>query len=749
MKVYQLSRSQGVCRSIPCRSMGFEIYRGIVFYLRALIVFLAFSFFLAGNLFSQEKTGISLEFKNQEITDILFALSELCGESILPDETVKGKINFQFHDKDFKSALDRFCSSANLYVTENKGVYEISRVSISKVGEKWAAYCDDADVSQFLTILSRKTSTTIMYDPLPNTGVSLRIKEADLDEILSLVMLKLNGFSLDVSSGGYYIGKSGTTSRRGTESFTLKQAGKGKDALYTLALRQASLEKLIESLFKKAGEEYSLIDTSGVTLQNMFYKDKTFAELLSLILENSSCDCSVNGGIYYIYGIQKKDVLKKFKETDIIKLTNINAEALLSLFPAELNPQSFIRIDKKNNSIILTGSDAETKPIRDFIERIDVATPGLHYARFQLHSIDVKEATSCIPKDFYYSQLIIVPGTKSFIAEVDDEKEKKLTEYMGLIDRKDSSRAVHLKYIKSEELQNHLLPSITKDNITQTGDSSLIFFTGSDESFAKFKEELALVDKPRKQIRYQILVIQHQKTDGFNWSPSFAGTKGEGGKTALHSVSLSNLLDINFDIVAKFGMQFAGNLNAQIENGLSRVLADTTLSALSGEKVTFSNTNIYRYRDVVMSKSDDVYTTTTREISSGLNLNINGWVSGDGMVTVGVEASVSKQGTADPSGNGAPPSTSEKKVTTNVRTKSGEPVIIGGLIQKEKDENEKGTPLVSRIPILGNLFKSRVDSRADTELVIYLVPFIEEGDMEKDDVLERYWNKYIAGALPQ
>ena len=39
-----------------------------------------------------------------------------------------------------------------------------------------------------------------------------------------------------------------------------------------------------------------------------------------------------------------------------------------------------------------------------------------------------------------------------------------------------------------------------------------------------------------------------------------------------------------------------------------------------------------------------LYDGVTREITSGLVLNIDGWVSGDGMITTTVNASVSKRG---------------------------------------------------------------------------------------------------------
>ena len=218
----------------------------------------------------------------------------------------------------------------------------------------------------------------------------------------------------------------------------------------------------------------------------------------------------------------------------------------------------------------------------------------------------------------------------------------------------------------------------------------------------------------------------------------------------------SNIFGINFDIISKFGVQFAGSLNAELSEGKSRVLADTTLNGISGESLSFSNTNTTRYRDIIVDTKGDLYTSTTREISSGLTLSINGWAGGDGMVTVKVDAQVSKQGSSESSsGSNAadamPPSTTEKKVSTNVRTKSGEPVVIGGLFQTEEEISEKRVPLLGKIPLLGWLFKKKVVSAVETEFVIYLVPSVEnmaerETLSEKENLL-RLKRKY--GEVPK
>ncbi|MBQ5432045.1 MAG: hypothetical protein IIU30_01165, partial [Treponema sp.] len=91
---------------------------------------------------------------------------------------------------------------------------------------------------------------------------------------------------------------------------------------------------------------------------------------------------------------------------------------------------------------------------------------------------------------------------------------------------------------------------------------------------------------------------------------------------------------------------------------------------------------------------------------------------------------VSRQGADLSSKTGNPPPTSEKTITTEVLGKSGEPVILSGLLQNEDSLVEERTPLLSKIPVIGWLFKSHKRTKENTELVIYLVPHWEKNQKE-------------------
>lgn len=721
----------------------------VKFFVLLILLSLGFPFYA-----QEESSSIYMDFRNQKISDIIYSVADVCGKSVIIDETVTGSATFRFEDSDFESALERFARHCSLYVEKNDGVYFVTKVQIRTIENGMLSVnAEDVQIAPFLNMLSRYTNRTVLSDSLPNTTVTIRVTEASLEDILNLAIVKLPGFCLERIADGFYITKSaGTSSRRSIDIFTMTESG-GK---FSCNIQKASFANVIEALFKKGCREYSLLSKPSATLENVSYTDREFNELLSLLLNQCSCDFSVRTDVYYIYEIQKKDVIKKFKETRIIRLKNMSLENLSSVMPNELNAQGFVKQDKSSNSIILTGSASEINPIEEFIKQIDVPLEDRNYKSFYFENANAKDAAALIPKELLLSDIIMLPSDNGFVTQVTNESCAKLSEFIAVIDSRKQSRAVRLKYIKSDELIKSLPQTAGKENVTETSEPTLIFFSGTDSQYEKFLADLNEIDRPKQQIKYQLLVIQRQKTGGLNAGSSFSAENTDSGAGSSWSGMLSNIFSINFDIISKFGVQFAGSLNAELSEGKSRVLADTTLNGISGESLSFSNTNTTRYRDIIVDTKGDLYTSTTREISSGLTLSINGWAGGDGMVTVKVDAQVSKQGSSESSsGSNAadamPPSTTEKKVSTNVRTKSGEPVVIGGLFQTEEEISEKRVPLLGKIPLLGWLFKKKVVSAVETEFVIYLVPSVEnmaerETLSEKENLL-RLKRKY--GEVPK
>jgi len=65
-----------------------------------------------------------------------------------------------------------------------------------------------------------------------------------------------------------------------------------------------------------------------------------------------------------------------------------------------------------------------------------------------------------------------------------------------------------------------------------------------------------------------------------------------------------------------------------------------------------------------------------------------------------------------------------KRAATQVLVKDGQTVVIGGLLSTRKEENRDRVPFLSRVPIVGLLFKSKEDISEYRELMIFITPQI-------------------------
>ena len=78
------------------------------------------------------------------------------------------------------------------------------------------------------------------------------------------------------------------------------------------------------------------------------------------------------------------------------------------------------------------------------------------------------------------------------------------------------------------------------------------------------------------------------------------------------------------------------------------------------------------------------------------------------------------------SGAGGNPDIFERSIDTEVAARSGQTIMLGGLISENSSSGGSGTPGFSKIPLLGNLFKAKTNSTDRTELVMLITPRVLE-----------------------
>ena len=149
-----------------------------------LILFILFVTLFS--IFAEDQdSSIYMDFRNQKISDIIYSLAEMCGYSVLIDETVTGNATFRFEDKTFESALKRFANHCQLYVEKKDEVYLISKVHlISSADGKLSLNTENVQIEPLLNILSREMNKTIIFDSLPVANVTIRVQNASLEDEL-------------------------------------------------------------------------------------------------------------------------------------------------------------------------------------------------------------------------------------------------------------------------------------------------------------------------------------------------------------------------------------------------------------------------------------------------------------------------------------------------------------------------------------------------------------------------------------
>lgn len=686
----------------------------------------------------------SMEFYNQEITDILLVLASSSGTSIIPDETVSGKASFYFVDSSLEDALDTFLSTYDLYYTKYDTYISVSKIfiDVDEKTELFSMKAKNVKLEHVFEKLSKTMGKTILYDTLPSTTINLDIVDLPIEEILTICMRKFTDFSVENNDTYFYIKKSESKNISTRYQEVIKKDGD----LYSISLEKAGLTETIKQLFKLENVEYSLFLNSDIQLENLFLTEKDFLTMLNLILEQGNAHYIQKNNVYYILDLPKKNIASRLVTTQVIPLQWVSAQDIFSLIPSDLASSSVIKVDKTNNAVLLTGSDTEVSPIIEFIKQVDIPVSGFKYKKIDFKYITSTEAISLIPEKMLQNPAIAIPNSNSILVLGSEEALGVLESFINEIDVKTVSSSIKLKYIQKESLMENLPPSITKDDLVDSGFPNLLFYKGSAEKLDLFLHELEQIDKPQPQIRYQLLVIQY--TDGASTSlkSNINILPSDSSNGFIFEGELSNIMNLTFDIISNFGYQFASTLNARISNNTANVFTDTTLTAISAQEVKFQNTDTYRY--IEYDSSSTTRSSITQQITSGLIVSLNGWISGDNMITMSVNATISKQNTDGGSSSSTSilPSTSERVVTTQVRTMSGEPVVISGLIKEDISESVNKIPILGDIPLLGNLFKYKTKSKDKTEIVIYIVPHLiqDNGIVESDELnIERYYENYM------
>ncbi len=247
--------------------------------------------------------------------------------------------------------------------------------------------------------------------------------------------------------------------------------------------------------------------------------------------------------------------------------------------------------------------------------------------------------------------------------------------------------------------------------------------------------EVTLNDDYQQGVKWDQVLGHIESTDiGFSTSGNIAGN-------AISSV-IGGTTSLSF-----LNKDFSGVIDLLSTQGNVQVLSSPRITATNNQKAIIKvGEDEYFVTDVSSTTTTGTSTTTTPEIDltpffSGIALDVTPQIDVNGEVILHIHPSVTitDEQTKTIRLNNEDivlplAQSSVRESDTIIRAKSGEIVVIGGLIETRKVNIESKTPFLGDVPLMGALFKSKSESVQKKELVILLKPIVIGQDTWKNQL---------------
>jgi len=239
------------------------------------------------------------------------------------------------------------------------------------------------------------------------------------------------------------------------------------------------------------------------------------------------------------------------------------------------------------------------------------------------------------------------------------------------------------------------------------------------------------------------------------------GLSGISGNTG--NLDPNNFAQVAGNAVSAFGGMFtlavnSGNFKAFFEflktQGNLQVLSSPRVSTLNNQKAVIKvGSDEFFVTDISTTTTSGVATTTTPNVTltpffSGIALDVTPQIDTDGSIILHIHPTISE--VVDQEKTIAiseqvltlPLAFSQVRESDSiVRAKNGQIIVIGGLMKNKIINVESATPILSEIPLLGELFKQKKEKNVKSELVILLRPIVIDDDDVWTDVISESSNR--------
>jgi len=286
---------------------------------------------------------------------------------------------------------------------------------------------------------------------------------------------------------------------------------------------------------------------------------------------------------------------------------------------------------------------------------------------------------------------------------------------------------------------------VVQNNVMANPESGVISVRATSRQHTEIQKFIDHIsDSIQRQVLIEATIIEvilnDQYQSGINWQRL-------GNKFNI----IQNLTPIKTDNQPFYGLTYAdknsegGDVSAAIKLlesfGNTKVLSSPKIMTLNNQPAVLRVVDNHIYFTISAQESDAtatsarriVYGSQLKTVLEGLIMNITPQISADDNVMLNVRPTISRiigyKNDPNPALTAAGvsnqvPFVQIREIESLLKVRSGNIAMIGGLMQNTAKQGTEGIPVVSKLPMVGDLFSSRDDQHKKSELVIFLRPVV-------------------------
>ena len=271
----------------------------------------------------------------------------------------------------------------------------------------------------------------------------------------------------------------------------------------------------------------------------------------------------------------------------------------------------------------------------------------------------------------------------------------------------------------AKDVADAIRASVPGIRITSDARSNTIIVVATVAQQEEVRKILAGLDVQLAQIMVETRVVDVGTSVlrelGLNWGLTGTCTPPN---CNLINVSPTTTGDIPIRVqVGAFNINAA--LSAMVTDGRARVLSAPRVAVIDGNEATVNLGD-----EIPIPQTDASGRTTFTFKPVGVILKITPKMNRDNMITTRIEPEVSSVVRLITSVGAQVPQIATRKASTIVTVRSGESIVIAGMISAEERRTTIKVPLLGDIPLVGFLFRTTTTERRETEVIFVITPQI-------------------------